>query len=70
LGKKQIPPSNTDDAKASLEQLRRMIIAIGQRKVARKSGISRRTLERFLRNKNARTAVVAKIIRALQIPER
>jgi DNA-binding Xre family transcriptional regulator len=54
-----------DIEKALLDQLRAQIIAIGQRKVSRKSGVSRRTIERLLRGEKIRTDTLTRIRQAL-----
>ena len=54
------------DLTKSLAMLRSEIKATGQRKVARGSGISRRTLSRLMRGKSIRTEIVLKIIGTLK----
>ena len=54
------------EAKKGRVALRTAIKAAGQRKVARESGISRRTLSRFMQGKNVRKKIVARIIGALR----
>jgi len=53
-------------AEAIDNALRAEIIAAGQRRVARKSGVSRRTIERLLKGDKIRLSVLAKIQKALQ----
>ncbi len=59
--------SDPQDERGFLDQLRARIAAIGQRRVARESGVSRRTIERFLRGDTIRTTIVSKITRAIII---
>jgi hypothetical protein len=59
-----IAPRST---KVFLDQLRSAITAVGQRRIARESGISRRTVERLLNGKQTRPSVVAKIWHALAV---
>jgi hypothetical protein len=54
-----------DNEKALFDQIRPQITSIGQRKVARESGVARRTIERLMQGKKVRDAVVAKICRFL-----
>jgi len=54
-------------ANAFLVQLRLAIVATGQRRVARESGVSRRTIERVVKGLPARASIVAKIWRALVV---
>jgi hypothetical protein len=54
------------DLTKSLAMLRSEITATGQRKVARGSGISRRTLSRLMQGKRIRNEIVLKIIGTLK----
>jgi hypothetical protein len=55
-----------DDEAAYLDAIRAQIVAVGQRKIARDSGISRRTISRFVEGKEVRTEILGKITGALQ----
>ena len=56
----------SDNSQAFHDELRARIIAVGQRKAARESGIARRTLARFLEGKKVRKKVLAKIAAGLR----
>lgn len=53
------------EPKPVLVWIREQIAVIGQRKVARGSGVARRTIERLMRGKQVRNAVISKICRFL-----
>ena len=55
-----------EDESAMLDRLRMQVIATGQRRVARESGVSRRTIERLTKGGKVRDAVVAKILSVLK----
>ena len=55
-------PNNSE---AAHQRLRELVLQIGQRKIARESGISRRTIERFVRGWKVRASVLHKIKRAM-----
>lgn len=55
-----------EDEGALLDRLRAQVIAAGQRRVARASGVARRTIERLVTGGRVRDAVVAKIHQALK----
>ena len=55
----------TGAADARGQYLRAQIIAVGQRRVARESGVARRTIERLMHGKTVRDTVLAKLIRFL-----
>jgi hypothetical protein len=55
----------TGAAEARCEYLRTQIVAVGQRRVARESGVARRTIERLMQGKTVRNTVLAKLIRFL-----
>lgn len=55
-----------DDSKRSFRALRTEIKAAGQRRIARESGVSRRTIDHFLGGKSVRRTVVARIVAALR----
>ena len=57
--------SAPDDTTAFLKRLRTQIIAAGQRKLARESGVSRRTIERLIEGDKVRLHIIAKIRLAL-----
>ena len=52
----------------SLKRLRAQIIALGQRKVSRESGVSRRTIERLVKGDKIRKSVLARILRVMRTP--
>jgi hypothetical protein len=54
------------DEQASFEKLRTLVILIGQRKVARQSGVARRTIERLMKGRKVRKSVVARILRVIK----
>jgi transcriptional regulator with XRE-family HTH domain len=54
------------EAKKALFSLRTAIKAAGQRKVARESGIARRTLSRFMQGKSVRKEILEKLIGVLR----
>ena len=43
------------------KSLREQVAAFGLRRVARESGVARRTIARFIQGKNVRDAIIAKI---------
>ena len=53
--------SAPDDTTAFLKRLRTQIIAAGQRKLARESGVSRRTIERLIEGDKCDLHIIAKI---------
>ena len=55
-----VSPKNLNKA---LETLRTKIRAAGQRKIARESGLSRRTLSRLLKGKTVRSVLVGRLVR-------
>jgi hypothetical protein len=54
------------DSKAFLDKLRARIIVVGQREISRRTGISRRTISRFLEGKEARKQIIIILINAVQ----
>jgi hypothetical protein len=52
------------DSEAFLDTLRTQIVAAGQRKIARESGISRRTLARFMQGDRIRSGIITRLVRA------
>ena len=54
------------DSTALLDLLRQQISKVGQRKVARESGVSRRTLARFLSGQGVRASLVKRMGKVLQ----
>ncbi|HTE76289.1 MAG TPA: hypothetical protein VK653_06050 [Xanthobacteraceae bacterium] len=57
--------SAADDTKVFLNQLRAKVITAGQRRFSREGGISRRTIDRFLKGEKIRPITLARIQRAL-----
>jgi hypothetical protein len=57
--------SAPQDTKAFNDTLRAQIMAMGQRKIARQSGVSRRTIEKFMKGKKIRPATLARFQLAL-----
>ena len=57
---------SSDDSKTFLDRLRNQIIAIGQRRVARESGVSRRTIERLIKGDQIRKSVLVRILEAMR----
>ena len=55
-----------DNSGAAQESLRRQITQIGLRKVARESGVSRRTIERLMKGKGVRDVIASKIAMVLK----
>lgn len=55
-----------NESKSLLNTLRIEIKAAGQRKIARESGISRRTVSRLMEGKSVRKEIVARIVGALR----
>lgn len=53
-----------EESKRFLGNLRAQIEAAGQRKIAGESGISRRTLTRFMQGKSVRKGILVKLIYA------
>jgi hypothetical protein len=51
----------TDDAESFRHQLRVLVTATGQRKVARQSGVSRQTVERFVKGEKIQKTIVVKL---------
>ena len=51
-----------------LEALRAGIESVGQREVARRSGVSRRTIARLMEGESVRSKVVARIVCAIKQP--
>jgi hypothetical protein len=51
-----------EDEEASFEQLRQQIISIGQREFSRKTGISRRTIAKFISRSKLRNTTVKQIL--------
>ena len=57
--------SGVPEPKPLLVSMREQITRIGQREVARKSGIARRTIERFMRGENVRSETFDRLWRIL-----
>ena len=55
-----------EDSDIRHDSLRTQIIQFGQRKIARESGLSRRTIERLVRGENIRENTVAKIMAGIE----
>jgi hypothetical protein len=58
-----------EDKGATLDRLRAQVIGAGQRRVARESGVSRRTIERLVNGGKVREAVLAKIRTVLTLSD-
>lgn len=58
------------DLNVSLDKLRAQIVSIGQRQMSRRSGISRRTISRFLERRSVRKDIVERLNTALQKSKR
>jgi hypothetical protein len=58
----------SEDVEKLFAMLRAQIPSIGQREVARESGVSRRTVDGFVKGKNVRTGVASKLFQVVSVP--
>jgi len=56
-----------ENEKLALDSLREKIKAVGLRKIARRSGVARRTIERLMRGKKVRDVIISKLCRFLDM---